>query len=601
MSIIATGQISIVDLSDGKSISCSITANLPKTQIFDPNPGGVITPDWSASLGLILTPVVFANHTPLPLTSPGLAVTWKRKEGAGAEGNLITGEDMSDGVLTVSKNVLNDVPSKLLTYCAYVTYTDPSTGIPVNIMADITFSQIQTAMDAKSVWISGEQIFKYEPSGKVFPDQITLTANQQNVTVSKWQYKNAAGTWLDYPTTADNVSITGTYLVVKPTHTSFVEDGASIRVITDDPNVFDITSIYKVRDGISGSAGVTVFLSNENMSFAANAVGLTAQLSTISHVMAYRGTTKTTPTVGTITGIPSGMTVTKGTAVSNEVPITIEIAAGSDLGGPGIQQGKLTVPVTSPIVTTLHIQWSKVNSGPPGETGPNGQNAVVFSLYAPEGTVFVNGEGNLTIKVAAYDGTTEITSGATYVWKKFVSGNWQTIAGETGNTLTVNGTDVAGVASFQCTMTYNGKPYTDTISLTDKTDNYQCVIESSGGDVFKNAQGESVLTCRLFQSGAEVDAMKTSRVSETAPASPTSGIFWYKLDKTAKTVVLQKYNGSAWANAAGADLHVHTYKWYRLDKDGSALDTSAPFKTGKVIFIDGDDVDVKTTFKAEVE
>jgi len=182
-----------------------------------------------------------------------------------------------------------------------------------------------------------------------------------------------------------------------------------------------------------------------------------------------------------------------------------------------------------------------------------------------------------------------------------VSGNWQVIAGETGNTLTVNGKDVAGVASFQCTMTYGGKQYTDTISLTDKSDNYQATIESSGGDVFKDGLGESVLICRLFQSGAEVDAMKTSRVSETAPPSPAAGMFWYKVNKTAKTVVLQKYSGSAWANASGADLHKHAYKWYRLDKDGNALDTSSPFKSGKVIFIDGDDVEIKTTFKCEVE
>ena len=38
MPIIATGQISIVDLSDGKSLSCYITSNLPKTQILAPQP-----------------------------------------------------------------------------------------------------------------------------------------------------------------------------------------------------------------------------------------------------------------------------------------------------------------------------------------------------------------------------------------------------------------------------------------------------------------------------------------------------------------------------------------------------------------------------------
>ena len=38
----------------------------------------------------------------------------------------------------------------------------------------------------------------------------------------------------------------------------------------------------------------------------------------------------------------------------------------------------------------------------------------------------------------------------------------------------------------------------------------------------------------------------------------------------------------------------------QLDKNGNALDSSTPFKTGKSIFITGDDVDVKTTFVCEV-
>ena len=115
MAIIATGQISIVDLSDGKSLSCYITSNLPKVQVSDPNPGGGLNPDWTASPSLVLTPVVFANQTALPLGSAGLSVTWKRKEGAGTEAVLASGETASGGVLTIVQNKLVGVPSGLLT------------------------------------------------------------------------------------------------------------------------------------------------------------------------------------------------------------------------------------------------------------------------------------------------------------------------------------------------------------------------------------------------------------------------------------------------------------------------------------------------------
>lgn len=564
MPIIATGQISIVDLTDGKSLSCYITSNLPKTQILDPNPGGVVSPNWAGTPKLILTPVVFANQTALALTAAGVTVTWKRKEGAGAEATLTTGEAVANGVLTVSANKLTGVTSGLLTYLCYVTYTDPETGIPVNVVADITFSQIKTALNAQSVWISGEQIFKYDASSAVTPAQITLTANVANVSISKWQYKNASNVWTDYPTTADNTSITGGVLNVKPTHAVFVGDCATLRLLTSEEGVTDVMTIYKVRDGAagaSGSAGASApmaFLTNENVTFAGNANGQVAAITKTCNVVAYRGTSKVTPTVGTITGAPTGMTVTKGTASGNEIPISIAIAANATLGGASAQQGTLSVPITAPVATTLLIHWSKVNTGATGAAGAPGaagQNAVVLSLYAPNGSVFLNQSGSLTIQTSAYNGTTPITSGATYVWKKYAAGSWTAISGQTGTSLSVAGSTVNGVQAYQCTMTYGGKTYTDTLTLTDKSDNYQATIESSGGDVFKNGIGSSTLLCRLFQNGSEVDADGTG----------------------------------------------HTYKWYRRDKDGAPLDSGAVFATGKSIAIDGDDVDIKTTFTCEVE
>ena len=564
MPIIATGQIYIVDLTDGKSLSCYITSNLPKTQILDPNPGGVVNPNWAGTPKLILTPVVFANQTALALTAAGVTITWKRKEGAGAEAVLAAGEAVADGVLTVSQNKLTGVTSGLLTYLCYVTYTDPETGIPVNVVADITFSQIKTALNAQNVWISGEQIFKYDASSAVTPVQITLTANAANVTISKWQYKNTSDAWTDYPTTSDNASITGGTLNVKPTHAVFVGDCATLRVLTSIDGVTDVMTLYKVRDGAagaSGSAGASApmaFLTNENITFAGNVSGQVAAVTKTCNVVAYRGASKVTPTVGTITGAPTGMTVTKGSAANNEIPIFIAIAANATLGGAGAQQGTLSIPITAPVSTTLLIHWSKVNTGATGATGAPGaagRNAVVFSLYAPNGSVFLNQTGTLAIQTSAFDGTTAISSGATYVWKRYVSGAWQTISGQTGTSISVAGSTVNGVQAFQCVMTYGGKTYTDTLTLTDKSDNYQATIESSGGDVFKNGIGSSTLLCRLFQNGQEVDAAGTT----------------------------------------------YTYKWYRRDKDGNALDSGAVFATGKSIAIDGDDVDIKTTFTCEVE
>ena len=249
MAIIATGSKTIIDLSDGKSLSVYLGANQPRTQINDVN-AGAYSPDWTTTAGkLVITPVVYANQTAIALNNAALTINWKRKDGSAAEAALSSGETVSGKVLTVSKNNLATATSKQLTYIAYVAYADPDTGLTINATADITFALLTTGEDAKSAWISGEQVFKYNAAGSVSPAQITLTANLQNVTMGKWQYKNSSGAWTDYPTTSDNAGITGATLIVKPTHAIWVGQSATLRITTSDANIGDATSIYKVQDG----------------------------------------------------------------------------------------------------------------------------------------------------------------------------------------------------------------------------------------------------------------------------------------------------------------------------------------------------------------
>ena len=616
MAIIATGSKTIIDLSDGKSLSVYLGANQPRTQIHDVN-ASTYSPDWTTTAGkLTVTPVVYANQTAIALSNTALTITWKRKDGSAAEAALISGETVSGKALTVNKNNLATATSKQLTYIAYVAYADPDTGLTINAMADITFALLTTGEDAKSAWISGEQVFKYTSAGAVSPAQITLTANLQNVTMGKWQYKNSSGNWADYPTTSDNASITGTTLIVKPTHSVFLGQSATLRITTSDANVGDTTSIYKVQDGAPGGTGTdasVVFLTNENITFAGNKSGQVAAVTKTCNVVAYTGATKVTPTVGTPTGMPTGMTVTTGAATDNEIPISIEIAANATLGGSGQMQGEVSVPVTSPVNTTLIIQWSKVNTG---ATGSAGTAAYVLTVYSPDGTVFTNGLANdsdeITINAQFYQGATNLTANANsyYLWEKYESGAWTIVKAEAaaaaGNTLTVEAADVTGSATYRCRARYKNTSTTyfyDTITIIDKTDNYQADIDSTAGDVFKNTVGQTCLICRLWQNGAEVDPLKSTTYSTTAPSSPAAGDYYYKIASNSPTTALMRYSGSAWVDVTTDATYGHekTYTWYRRDKDGNPMDSGAAFAAGKVIYVDGDDVTVKTVFVCEVE
>lgn len=424
-----------------------------------------------------------------------------------------------------------------MTFIAYITYNDPDTELPVNAQTDISFAMVQTGENARSCWIAGEQVFKYDPSGDVAPAQITLSANLQHVAVEKWSYRDDGGAWRDYPTTADNATITGTTLIVKPSHAIWVGDMATLRLSTNDTEIGDVITIYKVRDGLDGAAGASApvaFLTNESIQFAANASGQTPLTTRNCNVAAYLGATKVTPSIGTIAGAPAGMTVSVGSESDHEIPLTISVVQNATLGGAGQQQGVLDVPITYPVATTLQINWSKLNAG---SQGASGADAVVFSLYAPEGAVFVNQEGALVIQVAAYHGSTPIASGATYAWSQYKNGAWQALA-EASDSLLVNGADVPGTATFRCQMTFEGRIYTDVITLTDKSDNIQAVIDSTAGNVFKNAAGETVLICRLWQNNAEVDSLRTVKFGLTAPTDPAVGSFYYKASLLSPTMRL---------------------------------------------------------------
>ena len=121
--------------------------------------------------------------------------------------------------------------------------------------------------------------------------------------------------------------------------------------------------------------------------------------------------------------------------------------------------------------------------------------------------------------------------------------------------------------------------------------------------MFKNTIGTTCLICRLWQNGAEVDPLKSTTYATAAPGSPAAGDFYYLITTTTPTTALMRYSGSAWVDVTDNATYKHekTYKWYRRDKDGSPLDGGSVFATGKVIYVDGDDVDVKTVFICEVE
>lgn len=615
--VIASSSKTILDLADGKSMSVNITSNQPRTQIYDANTAQYI-PDWSTSGNYVeLTPVIYLNSVQQDITGSAMSITWTKRDGSNEPTALETGETVTNGKLKVTRNKLGEATSKMVTYIVHVAYTDPESHETVNVSNEITFSMTQTGINAQTLKVSGSQILKYANGvATPSPSYITLTADLQNGGGYKilWQYQTAGGQWNNCPTDLLHPNNVGESYVIYPE----VEQGqesvwngnvATIRACTTsntsppysyNGKLQDTISLYKVYDGGDGEEGKPasiVFLSNESIAFPANTQGVTrTDITETCNVVAYTGTEKVTPTVGQLRSSVAGIALTKGSAVNHEIPITITVPAGSTLGSSGQVTGTINVPITTPVETELVIHWAKLNQGETGE------DAVIFTIYAPNGDVFQNKTGTLPLTVMAYKGKVSIVGDATYQWSKFSGGSFVPIVGATAATYQVSGDTVEGLATFQCAMTYDGHTYLATYTLEDKTDNYQATIESTAGDVFRNTSDETYLSCRVWQNGVEIDPLKSANMTTAANPVGNEGNFYYRgMPKTDETR-LMRYSGTAWQDVTNNDeyKHILTYKWYRRNKNGESIDTT-PHCTGKVIYIQANDVDTKMVYVCEVE
>ena len=116
-----------------------------------------------------------------------------------------------------------------------------------------------------------------------------------------------------------------------------------------------------------------------------------------------------------------------------------------------------------------------------------------------------------------------------------------------------------------------------------------------------NGQGVGAIYALAFRAGEEIDAIKTTVFSVTPPPSAQNGDFYYKLDKSGKSVTLMKYSDNTWKPAVGIDLPNGKYSWYRRDAKGEIIDKDTPYSTGKVIYVDSSVVNGKIHFTCKCE
>lgn len=342
---------------------------------------------------------------------------------------------------------MSSTPSSSTTYIGVCVSTNSSAPTMPSLY---TWSKF-VGDSAKSIRLNGSsQVFKvtkgdtetYEPT------TILVSAQAVNTSVAKWEYSTDGGLgwvtftsssapdWMTFDSAKNTVALVGKDLISN-----------TLVIRASNGEYKDVYTIYKVLDGADGAAGAKgtdapiAFLTNENISIAANANGVvnnTTTLRIVTSVASYIGTTKQMPILGEIIDKPSDMNIEIGENLMQEKTLTISFKDGATLGSASSNSGTVTIPITYPVVTNLKLSWSKINTGAKGDKGDqgvqgvkgeNGQQLYTWVKYAdtPTSGMSDNPSGKTYIGLA-YNKTTATESS---IYTDYM---WSLIKGETGPT-----------------------------------------------------------------------------------------------------------------------------------------------------------------------
>lgn len=397
----------------------------------------------------------------------------------------------------------------------------------------------------------------------------------------------------------------------------------------DSQTVVVINDGSKGIQGQKGPAGVdavNLVIKNEADVIPCDSNGHPFQAFTISIPFeGYQGTIKKATSVTA----PNLSSTTWGTS-NNIVPTTVNATTSAAGSVTYTIPTTATVPESGTIALTFTVAAeggnviinNRMYSWTRSKAAENGENAVILTTTTPNGNVFENGSGLLTIQGILYDGPAE-ASGADYKYYKYSSGSYVEVTSTTTGQpvyivtsngkkmLKVNGSAIDGYGSFKVAVTYNGNTYEDYVSLIDKTDPLQVSVHSTIGTQIKNTQGVGCLYVRVTRDGVEIDPVPENiTASLTNPVSANNGDYFIKLTAPTGTGTFQPnatYTGTAklMKRESGAWVEQQStcdYDWTYRDADNNPLGTNdkKPAISGQFVYIDGNLIQNKITADVRV-
>ena len=305
-----TDSVTIVKISDGIDGKPSYTVVLSnESHTFrggiDSAVAGSTTCDVIAYKGTERVPATIGEITGMPI---GMTIPAHLNNGTTASRftvNVATSMNTPSGTLNVPITVEGVEFNKTFSYTLALKGEDATT---LELTAD-------------------KYIIPFDENGELKDTSvITLNAKTKNLT--------GEIQWSVSPSTVTLTNITSNTKTINPTVFNNLD---TVEVTVSCNSYTDIVTLIKIKDG---NGGYAVALSNESHIFIGNET--TAEVgATTCKVYGYKGEIRKNCTVGNITGMPRGMSVTIANNNSNEPTITINVNETMTT-----KNGTLNIPIT---------------------------------------------------------------------------------------------------------------------------------------------------------------------------------------------------------------------------------------------------------------
>ena len=228
----------------------------------------------------------------------------------------------------------------------------------------------QPGSSAKFVSIEASSLlFSYADTTSSTPNEssITLTAQTENIAspTYQWSYRRAG------EQNFQNISGATSSTLVITASTDITTYFASQNVCEFRVTVGTLTDTVSIVRIYGGTSSITAFLTNTSHIFAAGTGSAVAGTDSFS-VLAYRGTTATTPTINSVVCIdsPTGISAAVDSQDSTKVNVTVTDQLTT-------ANGRIQVNITvSGVAMSLYYSWALSLTGATGATGawPRGLN-----------------------------------------------------------------------------------------------------------------------------------------------------------------------------------------------------------------------------------